>query len=249
MRTYLILSLLITNIIFAQVFDSINSVDYCDSLNFSTNRLDTSENVNNGSNEEDNENKDPIENFLIDLGLSSLSASIVTLIFIPIIVTLMTFFFKNSFQNRKEKKQEIKKFCTLLVASKNEMNFYITKFKQLSSETETIINKIKNAERYLIPTYSLYPNQLEIYKVELNKFDKNPKIVMEVNYCYFELSHINDRLTETKRELRSKFKPFLQISNLTGFKGLIDNNIEKYQEIIEMIDEELKKNKKYCQTE
>ena len=121
------------------------------------------------------------------------------------------------------------------------MEFYNDKLHQLSDEARKIITAIGTNSNPIIPTYSLYPKFLENSKINLNKFYRNIDIVKRIGHCHFELSHIQERLELIKKELRILYDPQLQISNVGGFKGLVDSNIIEFQGMINDINSELKK--------
>ena len=155
------------------------------------------------------------------------------------IIAIFSVWLANYFNLKKEKKKENDNYKTLLLTSKNELEFYIRKLFQLSNESSEIINVLSIEKDPLIPSYSIYPKFLENSKIGLSKFYRNVEIVEKVGHCHFELSHISERLEQLKKELRSKFNVQKQIANVEGFKELVVSNIQEFKNAIDLIQNEI----------
>lgn len=227
MNAILTFILVFTTILYSQNSDTISSI-----------KQDTSTHiiVKDSVSQSSNKNQNNINNywklfldFISNPFTSAALASIITLIL------------NNIYNSRKKKKEELLNYKTLLMTTKNELEFYIVKFDQLKTESDDIIKAINKKSSPIIPTYSLYPKFLENSKIGLNKFFKNVNIVKRVGHCHFELSHISERLELLKKELRTAFNPQKEIANIGGFKKLVESNITEFNNTVNVIDSEISK--------
>lgn len=175
---------------------------------------------------------------------SEILNNVAILIFIPIIVAVLsswvTLWLTNRTNNKLKKEDDEKKYLNLVISTINELEFYLTKLNQLTTEAQAIILNLSSQTPVLIPTYSLYPSFLEQAKLNLSSFNKNPELVKRVGHCHFELSHIQQRLELMKAELRAKSNLPALISNVGGFKALVDSNITEFNLVISELRKELK---------
>ncbi len=130
-------------------------------------------------------------------------------IFLGVIVSFLSLLLHGWYRDKKDEKNESKKYSLCLVSTKNELPFYLDKLIQLSDNISEIINAIQNESLIIIPSYSLYPDFLEKTKIEINSYFRNSQLVRDIGHCHFELSHISERLKNTKDEL-SRFSDHLQ---------------------------------------
>lgn len=211
--------------------------------NDSTISLDSNKIYNKGNNELKEESNNPKNdgndfsnwgvfiNFISNPFTSAALASIITLIL------------TNFYKNRLKKKEEINNYKVLLLSTKNELEFYISKLKQLDNESLSIIHNIRINEKPIIPTYSLYPKYLEDAKIRINIFFKNADIVKRISHCHFELSHLSERLELMKKELRTDYDSDIEISNVGGLNKLESSNIREFTDVIEELSSEINKYK------
>lgn len=155
------------------------------------------------------------------------------------LASILTLILTNIYNNKQKKKEKLSNYKVLLRTTKNELEFYISKFNQLATESLDIIKKIEQNGNPIIPTYSIYPKYLEDAKIKFNEFFMNVDIVNRISHCHFELSHISERLELIKKELRSNYDKDLEISNVAGFNKLINSNIIEFTAVSKSIDNEI----------
>jgi hypothetical protein len=175
--------------------------------------------------------------------ISQILNNVALLLFIPVIIgvlsSLITLWF-TVWSNKKQKEDDEKqKYLNLVISTKNELEFYITMLKKLVSEVKVIITSLSAQTPALIPTYSLYPSFLEQAKLNLSGFNKNPDIVKRVGHCHFGLSHIQQRLELMKNELKNPKHLQILIANVSGFKSLVESNIEDFEYLATEMEKEV----------
>ncbi|HRI47976.1 MAG TPA: hypothetical protein PK559_12795 [Ignavibacteriaceae bacterium] len=150
----------------------------------------------------------------------------------------------------QEQKEEIKKekeidnyqkYVTGLSTTENELEFYLSKYRQISGEIGATVNAAQTGQPFTIPTYTFYPLFLEKQKIELSGFYFNSDLIKDIGHCHFELCHIIERLNLYKTELKgiNQQNVTVVLGNALGFKGLVDSNIITYQNIITKIKSEI----------
>jgi hypothetical protein len=158
------------------------------------------------------------------------------LAFLAIVITLWL-------QSNEKRNDELRKYSNCLFTTKNELDFYRTKFQQLSNEISGTVTAAQNGRTIVIPTYRFYPSYLENQKIELSQFHFNSDLIKDTGHCHFELCHILDRLNLYVSELKSinQNNANIVLGNAMGFKALLDSNIITFAEVIGRFDAEINK--------
>lgn len=156
-------------------------------------------------------------------------------ILIGFAIALLTFGIKELFFYILKKRNENSKYRIVLDSTKDELIYYLGKLKQLRDDFLSPSSGKDGGKKYLIPSFSLYPNFLEKSKIDIHSFFRNKDIVRIVSECHFEISHINERLSSLKNRSQNE-------STIQGLKKLVETNIERFERAIDAIDIELKSN-------
>lgn len=155
-----------------------------------------------------------------------------------IVATFLGFLLNQRYQNDKEKIKELKEYIVSLQSAANELEFYGGKLIQLSGELGELAIILKRRDvDWSVQSYSIYPDFLEKCKITMNTFYKNPNLVKEIGNCHFELCHILARLDWHKDQMSAPLPEGLlrnshlavHLTNVNGFKGLVDLNIPVFK--------------------
>ncbi len=160
---------------------------------------------------------------------------------IGVLTSFLGFLTNSSYQKRQDEKKELKKYYISLKSTRDELDFYLGKLRQLGNEMTNIFNLIKAHKSFAIPSYSLYPDFLEKAKIEQYGFFKNSELVKKIGMCHYELAHVSERLEFFKREYTQGRSGFFTLGNIGSFMTLISRKVTEFEEVIKDIDEELKR--------
>lgn len=152
------------------------------------------------------------------------------------------FFFGKWYDQKNNYRKETQRYRSCLKAAENELRFYKDKLHQASGELGKMMDDVtqSSGSRFILPSYSFYPDFLQNVKIELAGFFQDVQFVKDVGNCHFELCHIVERFDWVKK-LSSEQPAFIlaNVSNIGGVKGLIDKNENTFLQSADLIQAEI----------
>ena len=157
--------------------------------------------------------------------------------FIGIAATFVGFLLNQTSQQTKERKQKLERIVALLDSTRNELDFYAGKLRQLSSDMTNMrknSSPVPGVEGIAVPSYDLLPAFLEKAKLQFADFHQTLPLVSKVGNCHYELCHLQGKLTLFKEQASTaqgpQCLPFLVLS-AGGLKGLADENAQLFEAV------------------